>query len=94
MLPQRGRRTGAGEAAAGPYGVLNAGFWSVWCRSCAWRTEVTPTGPDVVSFRAVRAAAEGAWCEHQVEEHESEGAPAGRLGEVGSAPPTIVREVA
>jgi hypothetical protein len=94
MLPKRGRRAGAEEVAAGPYGVLNAGFWSVWCRSCAWRTEVTPTGPDIEEFRVVRAAAEAAWREHQVEEHGSEGAPAGRLGEVGSAPPTILSEVA
>jgi hypothetical protein len=77
-----------------PYGVLNAGFWSVWCRFCAWRTEATPTGPDVLSFQAVRTTAEAAWREHQVEEHGSQEAPAGRLGEVGSAPPTIVRGVA
>jgi hypothetical protein len=94
MLPQRGRRAGAGKAAAGPCGVLNAGFWSVWCRSCAWRSEQTPTGPDVESFRAVRTAAEASWREHQAEVHGSEGAPAGRLGEVGSAPPAIFPEVA
>jgi hypothetical protein len=92
MLPQHGR-AGVGEAAVGPYGVLNAGFWSVWCRFCAWRSEQTPTGPDVASFRAVRAAAEAAWCEHQAVVHEL-GAPAGRLAEVGSAPPAILPEVA
>jgi hypothetical protein len=78
-----------------PYPVLNAGFWSVWCRTCPWRTEPTPTGPHVESFRAVRAAAEAAWRKHQADEHGSAaGAPAGRLGEVGSAPPTILPEVA
>ena len=76
-----------------PYGVLNAGFWSVWCRTCRWRTEPTPTGPDLVSFRAVRVTAEAAWREHQADAHEVEGAPAGRLGEVGSAPPAILPAV-
>jgi hypothetical protein len=79
---------------ANPYPVLNAGLWSVWCRSCTWRTEPTPTGPDLESFRAVRAAAEAAWSDHQDREHQPEGAPAGRLGEVGSAPPAIFPEVA
>ena len=84
------------RAAATPYSVLNAGFWSLWCRSCAWRSDETPTGPDVESFRAVRAAAEAAWREHQADEHEdeAEGAPAGRLAEVGPAPPAIFLEVA
>ncbi len=80
--------------AEGPCGVLNAGLWSLWCRTCHWRTEPAPTGPDVESFRAVRAAAGQAWREHQAQEHGQEGAPAGRLGEVGSAPPAILPEVA
>jgi hypothetical protein len=92
MLPERRLHAG-GEMAAGPYGVLNAGFWSVWCRTCRWRTEPTPTGSDVVSFRAVRVTAEAVWREHQAGEHGSEGAPAGRLGEVGSAPPAILLAV-
>jgi len=83
----------AASATAKPYGVLNAGCWSVWCRSCRWRTEPTPTGPDLESFRVVRAAAERAWRDHQDGEHETEGAPAGRLAVVGSAPPAILPEV-
>jgi hypothetical protein len=77
-----------------PYGVLNAGAWVLRCRACPWRTEPMPTGPDRASFRAVRVAAERAWRDHQQEAHETEGAPAGRLGEVGSAPPVILAEVA
>jgi hypothetical protein len=81
-------------ATTSPYGVLNAGTWSVWCRACPWRSEPTPTGPDRASFRAVCAAAETAWGDHQDHEHETEGAPADRLVEVGSAPPAILPEVA
>jgi hypothetical protein len=77
-----------------PYGVLNAGTWSLRCRACPWRTEPTPTGPDGVSFRAVRVAAERAWRDHVDHEHETVGAPAGRLQGVGSAPPAILSEVA
>jgi hypothetical protein len=79
------------SATATPYGVLNAGTWTLWCRTCPWRTRPTPVGPDVASFRAVRQAAEQAWRNHA---HETEGAPAGRLVEVGSAPPAIFPEVA
>jgi len=79
---------------AGPYGVLNAGFWSVWCRTCPWLAEPTPTGPDRESFRAARTAAEAAWRGHRVDEHQLEGAPAGRLAVVGSAPPAMLPEVA
>jgi hypothetical protein len=69
--------------------VLNAGSWSLWCRSCPWRTKPTPVGPDAASFRAARAVAEAAWHEHNERdrEHQAEGAPADRLLEVGSAPP-------
>jgi hypothetical protein len=59
----------------GPYAVLNAGEFAVWCRACRWRTEPTPIDLDVASFRAVRAPAAAAWMEHQAEAHESEGAP-------------------
>jgi hypothetical protein len=77
------------------YGVLNAGCWSVWCRACLWRTEPRSAGSDVASFRRVRAAAEAAWRQHQDRDHvKTEGAPAGRLAEVGSAPPAILPEVA
>lgn len=79
-----------------PYPVLNAAFLSVWCRSCTWRTEPASIGSDVESFRAVRVAAEQAWRDHQADEHEREveGAPAGRLEEVGSVPPANLPEVA
>jgi hypothetical protein len=67
----------SGCSDATPYGVLNAGEFSLRCRACSWRTgpEPIPTGRDVWSFRAVRVAAEAAWREHQAQEHESEGAP-------------------
>ena len=81
-------------ALANSYPVLNAGFWSVRCRTCRWRTEPTPIGRDLASFRAVRAAAEAAWHEHQADAHDAKGAPAGRLAEVGSAPPAILPEAA
>ena len=81
-------------ATTSPYGVLNAGTWSLWCRACPWRTEPTPTGPDLAGFRAACAVAEAAWRDHQGHEHETEGAPADRLVEVGSAPPAIFPEVA
>ena len=82
------------SAVATPYGVLNAGSWSLWCRACPWRSEATSIGPDRASFRAVRTAAEAAWREHQRDAHKTEGAPADRLVEVGSAPPAIAPEVA
>ncbi len=82
------------SATATPYGVLNAGTWSLWCRACPWRTEPTSVGPDQTRFRAVRGAAEQAWRDHQRDAHTTEGAPADRLGEVGSAPPAILIEVA
>jgi len=78
----------------GPYGVLNAGCWSVWCRTCLWRTEPLETGPDRASFHAVRAAAEAAWRDHRGHAHKTEGAPADRLVEVGPAPPAILPGVA
>jgi len=79
---------------SGPYGVLNAGSWSLRCRACPWRTKPAPVGPDAASFRAVRLAAEQAWRAHHERDHQAAGAPAGRLPEVGSAPPTITAEVA
>jgi hypothetical protein len=82
------------SATATPYGVLNAGTWSLWCRACRWRSEPMPTGADRTSFRAVRAAAEQAWREHQDHAVETTGAPADRLVEVGSAPPAMFPEVA
>ncbi len=63
----------AASATAKPYGLLNAGCWSVWCRACPWRTEPTPAAPDLESFRAVRAASEAAWRDHQEKAHGSEG---------------------
>ncbi len=78
------------SARTSPYGVLNAGTWSLRCRACPWRTEPTATGSDGASFRAVRVAAEQAWRDHMDHEHETVGAPAGRLVEVGSAPPAIL----
>jgi hypothetical protein len=82
------------SAAATPYGVLNAGVWSLWCRACSWRSEPLSVGPDRASFHAVRALAEQAWRDHQDHEDQAEGAPADRLVEVGSAPPAIFPEVA
>jgi hypothetical protein len=82
------------SGVSGPYGVLNAGSWSVWCRNCQWRAEPTPTGPDPASFRSVRKSAEAAWRDHQDDAHRTEGAPADRLVEVGPAPPAIFPEVA
>jgi hypothetical protein len=77
-----------------PYAVLNAGYWSVWCRACPWRTKPTPTGLDLASFRAVRATAEAAWRDHHDQTHTVGGAPADRLKGVGSAPPASVPEAA
>jgi hypothetical protein len=77
-----------------PYGVLNAGAWTAWCRTCPWRSEPMPAEPGRASFRTVRTAAEQAWRDHQDQEHTTEGAPADRLVEVGSAPPVIFPQVA
>ncbi len=82
------------STTATPYGVLNVGTWSLWCRTCPWCSKPMPTGPDRASFRAVRAAAQAAWRDHQEAAHKTEGAPADRLVEVGSAPPATFPEVA
>jgi len=73
---------------SGPCAVLDAGEFSLWCRACPWRTTPTPVGADVAGFRAVRAAAELAWRDHHDQAHQTAGAPAGRLSEVGPVPPT------
>lgn len=62
-----------------PYGVLDAGEWSVWCRACSWRSKPTPL-TDSSIFRAARAE----WAAHVCV--QADGAPAYRLEEVGPAP--------
>ena len=44
------------------------------------------------SFRSALRAAKGIWTQHRVKALEPVGAPAGRLDEVGSAPPAIFME--
>jgi hypothetical protein len=83
------------SASVTPYGVRNAGARSLWCRPCPWRSKPVPAGPGGASFHDSRAVAEVAWRDHhQDHEHQAKGAPADRLIEVGSAPPTIFPEVA
>ena len=45
-----------------PYGVLNAGEWSVRCRACSWRSGPHPADPLV--FRASLREAEAEWRAH------------------------------
>ncbi len=72
-----------------PYGVLNAGEWSLWCRACSWRS--VPLQADPPTFKATRHAAEVEWRAHLCT--QVPGAPAHRLQEVGPVPLSI-REVA
>jgi hypothetical protein len=69
-----------------PYGVLDAGEWSVWCRACSWRSKPTP-----LTDRSIFRAAESEWAAHPCV--QVDGAAAGQLTEVGP-PPLAIREVA
>jgi len=44
------------------------------------------------SFQSAFGTAKGAWGQHRMKAQKPVGAPAGRLGEVGSAPPAILVE--
>jgi len=72
-----------------PYGVLDAGEWSVWCRACSWRSK--PRRVARPSFRDIRSYAEAQWRTHRCA--QGTGAAANRLAEVGP-PPLSTREVA
>jgi hypothetical protein len=65
-----------------PYGVLNAGEWSLWCRACTWRS--VPQQADPLTFRIARLEAEARWLAHPCT--QAPGAPAHRLEEVGPVP--------
>jgi hypothetical protein len=65
-----------------PYGVLNAGAWSLWCRACTWRS--VPRQADPLAFRAALREAEADWRAHRC--LQAAGAPADRLSEVGPVP--------
>ncbi len=65
-----------------PYGVLNAGEWSLWCRACSWRSD--PRQADPLVFRASLRDAEAEWRAHLC--MQVPGAPAHRLQEVGPVP--------
>ncbi len=69
-----------------PYGVLNAGEWSLWCRACSWRS--IPRQADPLVFRASLREAEDAWRAHRC--MQGAGAPAHRLKEVGPVPLSIL----
>jgi hypothetical protein len=45
-----------------PYGVLNAGEWSLWCRACTWRS--VPRRADPLTFRASLCSADADWRAH------------------------------
>jgi hypothetical protein len=63
-----------------PYGVLNAGEWSVRCRACPWRSRPQPVDPR--TFRRVRQMVEAEW-----RAHPCKGTAANRLRVVG--PPSL-----
>jgi hypothetical protein len=65
-----------------PYGVLNAGEWSLWCRACSWRSVPRQAGP--LTFKASLIAAQADWRAHLC--MQASGAPAHRLEEVGPVP--------
>jgi hypothetical protein len=65
-----------------PYGVLNAGEWSLWCRACLWRSVPRQADPQV--FKAARDEADTEWRVHQCV--QAPGAPAHRLQAVGPVP--------
>jgi hypothetical protein len=69
-----------------PYGVLNAGEWSLRCRACSWRS--IPRQADPLTFRASRIVAHAEWRAHLCV--QASGAPAHRLQEVGPVPPSIL----
>ncbi len=69
-----------------PYGVLNAGEWSLWCRACSWRSVSRQAGPG--SFKASLREANAEWRAHLC--MQASGAPAHRLQEVGPAPLSIL----
>ncbi len=69
-----------------PYGVLNAGEWSLWCRTCLWRSAPRQANPQ--AFKAARAEADAEWRVHQCV--QALGAPAQRPQGVGPVPlPTL-----
>ncbi len=55
-----------------PYGVLNAGEWSLWCRACLWRSLSRQADP--LSFKASLREAEAEWRAHSCV--QGSGAPA------------------
>ena len=69
-----------------PYGVLNAGEWSLRCRVCSWRGVPRQADPRV--FRTSLREAEAEWRAHLC--MRAPGAPAHRLQEVGPVPPSIL----
>jgi hypothetical protein len=66
-----------------PYGVLDAGEWSVWCRACSWRSQPRPL-TDCSIFRDVRAE----WAAHPCT--QVDGAPGDQLKAAGPAPLSIL----
>jgi hypothetical protein len=62
-----------------PYGVLDAGEWSVWCGACSWRSKPKP-----LTDRSIFRAAVGEWAAHPCV--QVDGAPADRLKAAGPAP--------
>jgi hypothetical protein len=69
-----------------PYGVLNAGEWSLWCRVCSWRS--VPRQADPQLFKSARNEAEAEWRAHPCV--QAPGAPAHRLMEVGPVPLSVL----
>jgi hypothetical protein len=75
-----------------PYGVLDSGEWSVWCRACSWRSQPWDVmTADLLTFRAIRRSAEADWRTHSCT--QAIGAAASRLEEVGPSPLSSAREV-
>ena len=69
-----------------PFGVLNAGEWSLRCRGCPWRGIPRQVDPQV--FKTARAEAEAEWRAHPC--MQAPGAPADRLLGAGPVPLSIL----
>lgn len=75
-----------------PYGVLDSGEWSAWCRACSWRSQPRYVmTADLLTFRAIRQQTEADWRIHRCT--QATGAAASRLREVGPPPLSSTREV-
>ena len=76
-----------------PYQVLDAGYYTVWCRRCPWRSEPrSVSGADPLVFAAVTAISAAEWQEHACGARKREGG--WRAGGAAPPPSPTVSEVA